>query len=85
MKIIDSSFSSVNNELWIPHRISLFMNVAASLTIGRTLRQQTISEHYWPASETPFKWRFAGGPMLAGFYMFTGHVLFLTELGIYIR
>ena len=21
--------------------------------------------NYWPASETPFKWRFAGGPMMA--------------------
>ena len=21
--------------------------------------------HYWPASETPLEWRFAGGPILA--------------------
>ena len=21
--------------------------------------------HHWPASETPFKWRFAGGPLMA--------------------
>ena len=24
-----------------------------------------MSSHYRPASETPFKWRFAGGPMMA--------------------
>ena len=23
------------------------------------------SGHHWPASETPLKWRFAGGPMMA--------------------
>ena len=37
------------------------------------------SEHYRPASETPFDWRFAGGPivaldlMLAGVYCKNGH------------
>ena len=24
-------------------------------------------DHYWPASETPFKWRFAGGVMMVRF------------------
>ena len=32
----------------------------------------TVSGHYRPSSETPFKWRFAGGPMVAHSYMFTG-------------
>ena len=25
----------------------------------------SIMGHHWPASETPFKWRFAGGPLMA--------------------
>ena len=29
--------------------------------------QQTVTGHYRPASETPFKWRFAGGPIVARF------------------
>ena len=29
--------------------------------------QQAVLGHYWPTSETPFKWRFAGGPMVARF------------------
>ena len=24
-----------------------------------------IAGHHWPASETPFEWRFAGGPIVA--------------------
>ena len=24
-----------------------------------------LAGHQWPASETPFKWRFSGGPMVA--------------------
>ena len=27
--------------------------------------------HHWPASKTPFKWRFAGGPMMAQHWMLT--------------
>ena len=28
--------------------------------------------HFWPAGETPFKWRFAGWPVVARFYVLTG-------------
>ena len=43
--------------------------------------------HYWPASETPFKWRFAGGPMMArqvilAWYM-CSFVIFLGNLDQY--
>ena len=31
-----------------------------------------ISGHYRSASETPFGWRFAGGPIVARFYVITG-------------
>ena len=31
--------------------------------------QQIAMGHYQPANETPIKWRFAGGPILARFYM----------------
>ena len=27
-------------------------------------RQQMLPGHYRPSSETPFKWRFAGGPIV---------------------
>ena len=27
---------------------------------------------FWPISETPFKWRFAGGPIVAREYMLAG-------------
>ena len=32
---------------------------------GREDPNTTISGHHWPASKTPFKWRFAGMPMMA--------------------
>ena len=35
-------------------------------------RQHAVFEHYRPTSETPFDWRFAGGPMMTRFYM---HIL----------
>ena len=34
--------------------------------------QHIILGHYHPASETPFKWRFAGGATEDRFYVFTG-------------
>ena len=40
---------------------------------ARLLSQQTISGNYRPTSETPFKWRFAGGPIEAHFYLLTGY------------
>ena len=33
--------------------------------------QYIISDHYRPTSETPFQWRFAGGPMVARFKVLT--------------
>ena len=35
-------------------------------------RQHPILCHYRPAGETPFEWHFAGGPIVARFYMPTG-------------
>ena len=32
--------------------------------------QLSVLDHHWPASKTPFKWRFAGGPMMAHFYWY---------------
>ena len=32
--------------------------------------QHTALGHYLPTSETPYKWRFAGGPIVARFNMF---------------
>ena len=39
-----------------------------------------ISDHYRPASETPFGVRFDGGPMVARFDVLTGEFLVLTRL-----
>ena len=36
-------------------------------------------DKYRPRSKTPFKWRFAGGSMVAHFYMFTGQAETLTN------
>ena len=36
---------------------------------------ETVLGHYRPTSETPFKWRFAGGPIVVRFYMLTGSLL----------
>ena len=38
-------------------------------------RQHAILGHYRPTSETQFKWRFAGGPLVVVFYMLTGVLL----------
>ena len=32
--------------------------------------QRSILDHYWPANETPFKWRFDDGPMMADFLLY---------------
>ena len=31
----------------------------------KATKPDSILGHHWPASETTFKWRFTGGPMLA--------------------
>ena len=36
--------------------------------------QHPILGHYQPASETPFRWRFAGGPIVARFYVLSRNV-----------
>ena len=33
----------------------------------RLSSHHSMSSHHWPANETPFKWRFVGGPMMARF------------------
>ena len=32
---------------------------------GREIQTPLYAGHHWPASETPFKWRFAGVPLMA--------------------
>ena len=47
-----------------------------TVDLGRWYAQPVaypISGHYRPASETPFAWRFACGPIVARFYVFTGY------------
>ena len=41
--------------------------------------QHPISGHYLPASETPFGWRFACGPIVARFYVHTRMELFISH------
>ena len=38
------------------------------LKITKLPSQHTTVGHYQPARETPFKWRFAGEPMMTGLY-----------------
>ena len=35
-------------------------------------------DHYWPANETPFKWRFVGGLIVALYFMLDGAFSNLT-------
>ena len=52
----------------------MFHNALGKHKTSRTFRaggNRANSGHYRPTSETPFKWRFAGGPMMAHFYMVT--------------
>ena len=42
------------------------------LKITKLPSQHSMMDHYWPASETPFQWRFAGRPIIAGFWWSLG-------------
>ena len=42
---------------------------------GLEATQRTVSGHHRPTSETPFEWRFAGGPIVARFEMLTGYMV----------
>ena len=47
------------------------MDISCELS---TPSQDPNSGHYWPAREMPIKCRFAGGSIVAKFYMLTGLV-----------
>ena len=40
--------------------------------VGKLPSNHIKSDHHQPTSETPFKWRFAGGPIVARHCMLTG-------------
>ena len=44
------------------------------LKITKQPSQQSMWGHHWPASETPFKWRFASGRNMARFYCYLDHL-----------
>ena len=44
---------------------NVFFVVFFSLMRRGRIQIPLLVGHQWPASETPFKWRFAGGPMMA--------------------
>ena len=46
--------------VWIPWKITKLPS------------QHSLSGYHWPASKTPFKWRFAGGRMMACFFAVYG-------------
>ena len=48
--------------------MGLFLNLLVCCwccSLQRILNHHTLSGHYRPAIETPFKWRFDGGPIVA--------------------
>ena len=45
-----------------------------SVHVQVQIREHTVSGHNWYTSETPFKWRFPCGLMVANFQIFTGPV-----------
>ena len=53
------------------HKIKGFLAILVRPEkITKLPSQQSMLGHHWHASETPFKWRFAGGPMMARFYWY---------------
>ena len=42
------------------------------LKITKLPSQHSMWGHYWPASKTPFQWRYAGRPIIACFWWFLG-------------
>ena len=50
-----------------PHKFMTMLTYSSGLP-----RQHAISGYHRSASDTPFKWRFAGGPIVARFYKLTG-------------
>ena len=55
-------------------KYSFFSNTGPDpLKIVKLSCQQSILGHFRHASETPFKWRFAGGPMMAHLSLFLDH------------
>ena len=69
------------NLVWFPPldlpicRIETIYNRAP---VYAELSKLTVSGHYRPTSKTPFEWRFAGGPMMARFYMLTWNWFFCS-------
>ena len=50
---------------WGPTLTSFFFVFVFKLMKGGMKRIPLLASHQRPASETPFKWRFAGGPMMS--------------------
>ena len=65
--------------LLLEHFRNIFANSVAHSDLGQYClplyrhQKYQISDHYRPASETPFRWRFACGPIAARFYVLTVH------------
>ena len=69
---VDAMFLRLKYCIWaIPYAQKALINDHADIFIGTT-RQHAISGYHRSASKTPFKWRFAGGPIVACLYKLTG-------------
>ena len=59
---------------WKITKIKVFLAILVQIPwkITKLPSQQSMLGHHRPASETPFKWRFTGGPMMAPFVVTFG-------------
>ena len=45
--------------------LAILVRIPFPWKITKLPSQHSLSGYHWPVSETPFQWRFAGGPMMA--------------------
>ena len=71
MRSLTITFASRLNRKFC-QRGSHFENVFYKFMRGGMIQIALKAGHHWPTSETPFKWRFAGGPMMALHWVLPG-------------
>ena len=71
MRSLTITFASRLNRKFC-QRGSHFVNVFYKFMRGGMIQIALKAGHHWPTSETPFKWRFAGGPMMALHWVLPG-------------
>ena len=80
--VCDKSEERVGMYLWHMMKTIGEDQPAEAYYNGKRPIRSIVSGHYRPASETPLKWRFAGGLIVAHFCIFTGNFILKTPEGV---